>query len=383
MTDVDMSAGTEALFARAVEAIYRAAVAPALWVDALQAIADCFGDVGANLIYRRDDGSAGTIVSPGLQTAHEEYDAGWWREDIRWTRATEYLYRSVGGAVTDRHFTNAREMATHPFYTDFQRRHGLFWIVSMEISPDPHLTVAISVHRGPDKPAYSDEELARFERLGRNVELALRLGIRLIQAELTSANLGEALSRLSIGTFVLDGLGRVLFANAAGERSLNDGLLLRDDRLTSQVTADRQRLESAVALAIDGAEHAVERLRPIVLARPDSLRPLTVYVTPVRAVADTMSDEMFSRARAIVLVIDAETDAPPDPALVRDLLGLTLSEAKVASLAGSGLRPREAAEKLGISEETARTALKRVFSKVGVSRQSELAALMTRLVLRT
>jgi len=37
---------------------------------------------------------------------------------------------------------------------------------------------------------------------------------------------------------------------------------------------------------------------------------------------------------------------------------------------------------LGITEETARTALKRVFAKVGVSRQSELAALLTKLVLR-
>ena len=53
-----------------------------------------------------------------------------------------------------------------------------------------------------------------------------------------------------------------------------------------------------------------------------------------------------------------------------------------AALVGSGLAPREAATRLGIGEETARTALKRVFSKVGVSRQSELTALLTKLVLR-
>jgi DNA-binding CsgD family transcriptional regulator len=43
------------------------------------------------------------------------------------------------------------------------------------------------------------------------------------------------------------------------------------------------------------------------------------------------------------------------------------------------LSPKEAAEKLGIAEETARSVLKRVFSKVGVSRQSELAVLIARL----
>jgi DNA-binding CsgD family transcriptional regulator len=54
----------------------------------------------------------------------------------------------------------------------------------------------------------------------------------------------------------------------------------------------------------------------------------------------------------------------------------------VASLVASGLPPRDAAERLGITEGTARTALKRVFNKVGVSRQSELATLLTKLVLR-
>jgi DNA-binding CsgD family transcriptional regulator len=53
-----------------------------------------------------------------------------------------------------------------------------------------------------------------------------------------------------------------------------------------------------------------------------------------------------------------------------------------AALVGSGLAPREAAARLGIGGETARTALKWVFSKVGVSRQSELTALLTKLVLR-
>jgi DNA-binding CsgD family transcriptional regulator len=46
------------------------------------------------------------------------------------------------------------------------------------------------------------------------------------------------------------------------------------------------------------------------------------------------------------------------------------------------LPPREAANRLGITEDTARTTLKRVFGKTGVSRQSELAALLARLVLR-
>jgi len=66
---------------------------------------------------------------------------------------------------------------------------------------------------------------------------------------------------------------------------------------------------------------------------------------------------------------------------VRDVLGLTLGEARIAALVGSGLPPREAAAKLGITETTGRAVLKHVFSKTGVSRQSELVALLSRMVL--
>jgi DNA-binding CsgD family transcriptional regulator len=106
-----------------------------------------------------------------------------------------------------------------------------------------------------------------------------------------------------------------------------------------------------------------------------------LYVLPI-AIASHPAFQLLTHARVIVLLIDPETGTPPDPALVRDVLGLTLGEARVAALVGSGIPPRDAAEQLHISEETARTVLKRVFHKTGLERQSELAALLSRLMLR-
>ncbi|MFN5405698.1 helix-turn-helix transcriptional regulator, partial [Bradyrhizobium sp.] len=91
---------------------------------------------------------------------------------------------------------------------------------------------------------------------------------------------------------------------------------------------------------------------------------------------------LFSDARTMVLAIQQKLDEPADPAVVRDVLGLTLGEARVAALVGAGLPPRDAANRLGIAEDTARNVLKRVFQKVGISRQSELVGLLARLVLR-
>jgi DNA-binding CsgD family transcriptional regulator/PAS domain-containing protein len=371
-------------FAAAVEAIYDAAAAPSEWPRALQAIADCLHDVGALLIWQRDDAGFGVIVSPCLQEAQQDYEAnGWFRRDIRAIRAVEQAYWIGGDAVTDQHCMSDEEINTDPYYTQFLARHGLRWCAAMGVSPDPHVSVALSVQRASTKPPYSEPELELVARLGRHAEKSLRLSMQLMDTAMASVGLGEALSRVGMGVFVLDGLGRIVFSNPAAVGLIGDGLQVVGQRLTTRFPAERQILDDAVSTMIsERPDDRARETRPILIPRSSCERPLTVYVLPLRSSGDRLTDRFLARARAIVLVIDARSDQPPDPAVVRDVLGLTLSEARVAAMVGSGLPPRDAAVKLGIAEQTARTALKRVFMKVGVSRQSELAALLSKLVLR-
>jgi len=371
------------LIVAAIDAIYEAAPDPSCWPHALQAIADVFDDVGANLLWRRDDGSFGNIVSPKLQNALQDYERGeWWRHDIRAARAHDYAYRSHDGALTDRHIVSADEVESHPIYTQFLARHGLRWTAGTEISPDPKVRVSISIQRSSAKPAFTDAELQILHRLGRYAEKSLRLSMRLFDAELSKAGLADALARIDVGIFVLDSMSRVVFTNRAAEKLSRDGLAVINQRLLVGQSPDGVSLEAAVSRAIQGATHdlAVEP-KSILIHRQRSDRPLIVYVLPIAA-ASKPEARFLAQASVIVLAIDPKAGDPPDPAVVRDLLGLTLGEARVAALVGTGLSPRESAEKLNITEESARTVLKRVFSKVGVSRQSELVALLTKSVLR-
>src|SRR5215469_10284639 len=78
------------LFLRAVEAIYDAAPDPSRWPQALGAISEFFEDVGAILIWHRNDGSFGTIVSERLAEAQRDYEEnGWAVRDIKAIRAQE------------------------------------------------------------------------------------------------------------------------------------------------------------------------------------------------------------------------------------------------------------------------------------------------------
>jgi DNA-binding CsgD family transcriptional regulator/PAS domain-containing protein len=373
----------DSLFVNAVEAIYDAAPDPSRWPVALQAMAACINGMEANLFWRRDDGSFGLLGSTAMDPRSvAEYHERWWREDIRGIRAIERAYVTAGNVTTDRHLVSDEEFDTLPFFTEFLARYGLRWVAAVGVSPDPHVNVAISVHGASERPAFTDAELNILGRLGVHAEKSLRLSIRLFDAELVKVGLGEALARIGIGIFALDSLGRVVFANPAGERLLGDGLALVNDRLLVGAAPERAALEAAIAQMTRAApEDLAADPKPILIHRRKAERPLAIYVLPIAATSYPAA-QFLTHARAIVLAIDPEASGPADPALVRDVLGLTLAEARVAALVGAGLSPRESAEKLGIAEETARTALKRVFSKTGVSRQSELVALLTKLVLR-
>jgi len=79
-----------------------------------------------------------------------------------------------------------------------------------------------------------------------------------------------------------------------------------------------------------------------------------------------------------------ERDRTPAHALVSALaiarlFGLTERESEVACLRAEGMDFAAIAGILGISPDTARTYLKFAYDKIGVSRQAELAALITRL----
>jgi DNA-binding CsgD family transcriptional regulator len=258
----------------------------------------------------------------------------------------------------------------------------LKWCAAVGVSPDPQVASGVSVQRSSDKPPYTALEIETIGRLGRHVESALRLSLRLLDAELVKDSLGEALNRVNIGIFVLDSLSRVIFSNLAGRDLRDSGLAVVNRQLLAPSGAEQRALQSAIDATLHGcAPDLRQPPKPVLIHRDDSHKTLVVYVMPVSHAADP-GEAFLTHARAIVLAIDPESGAPADPAVVRDVLGLTLGEARVAALVGHGMAPKDAAGKLGVTEETARTVLKRVFAKVGVSRQSELSTLLSKLVLR-
>jgi DNA-binding CsgD family transcriptional regulator len=96
-------------------------------------------------------------------------------------------------------------------------------------------------------------------------------------------------------------------------------------------------------------------------------------VTPLLAAPGR---SVMSDAVVAIFVADPSARFYAGPEALTELYQLTLSEAELVRLLAAGLSLEEAADKRGVSLNTARSHLKHVFAKTETSRQGELVRLI-------
>jgi len=79
---------------------------------------------------------------------------------------------------------------------------------------------------------------------------------------------------------------------------------------------------------------------------------------------------------AIISISDPDRELRPDQKILRDLFGLTSAECRLTELLSQGTNLRQAAEKLGITINTAHSHLQHIFDKTRTNRQSGLMCVL-------
>ena len=192
-----------------------------------------------------------------------------------------------------------------------------------------------------------------------------------------TAQLGRALSstlgQVNAGAFLVDRNLRVMLANAAAERLIGDGLTIRGGYLQASSREDQAAMKRLVRSVL---QKNAKDLGPIALPRPSGRRKLLLQAIPI---SHEGAEPKLGKIDAMIIVIDPEQQESQSPLAELRLLGLTHAESKIASLLGSGHSRAEAAEQLGLSEWTVSDTVKKIYSKLDMSRQSELVRLVDRL----
>jgi DNA-binding CsgD family transcriptional regulator len=224
-----------------------------------------------------------------------------------------------------------------------------------------------------DDVPFGSEERELAKMLAPHLKRALRLDRELALHQVIHRRYADACDRLGLAAFLLDRSGCVLEKNALAAELLKpaDALVLRNGRLAARDPTEDRKLQQAIRETRNGVEANKPGARPVVLSaqRADS-GSLGVLVQRI-----TDSETVRTGGRkptTIVFVRDPEARVGECAEAAQRLFNLTQTEAALVVRLANGLSLIEAAQDMQIRHTTARTHLRSIFAKTGLTRQSSL-----------
>lgn len=361
-------------FSRTVEKLYAAAADASLWREALHDIEELTGSVGAVLgMVPRRTGDPGFNLA-GRFTIEQcaEYTASY----MMMCRRTSFMIsRPDVGIYYDSLLITEAEMDRDPVYGWFAS-HGLRYYVGCTLPATPYYAPIFSLQRSPKQGHVQSKDIELFSMLKPHLAQAVSLAEILGTFSAASRFHADVLNSLPQGHFALDECGRLLFANEPAQLLLRhaDGLTLNEDRLVTRIGAYQVSLDGLIAAAAH--QKGSERGGWLRLPRPSGRLPYVVFVSPLSV---GHLPEMITTPKVLVVVHDPEKRQGPDHGALRQLYGLTQTEARLASAIAIGHSVESAAVSMQMRVSTARSHLKDIFRKVEVNRQQDLVRVLGQL----
>lgn len=355
--------------------IYDAAVQPPAWKIFLEKFAQAVRGGCTSLFWYDLRGLQGGVSysvrsDPNHVRKYDEYYSG---SDV-WAAGCKQIAQS-GTVFLGHDLCPPEEMEQTEFYNDFLRPMDAYHQLGGFISQEEPSFGVISTLR-PKKLGPVEKEAGLLRLLMPHLQRAFQLHSRVLDLETRLEAATDALDRLPVGVILVDSEGKVLFANRAAMKIVNqrDGLSIAREGLT----AGRSNEHAALRQLIHGASatskgNGVHPGGMMLVSRPSLQRPFSLMVAPRPSNGFGLPAVHPS---AVIFVTDPESELELDHAVLSRLYGLTPAEAKLATLLMQGKSLEHTAEELSISHETARTHLKHIFDKTSTHRQGELVRLL-------
>jgi len=290
-----------------------------------------------------------------------------------------YKEQFIGLKTGDR-FLRSRDCPDAQFvdseiYQDHFEKLGIFEILHHCLFDDEHFAAGITFTRPRSKGRFTKAEQNFIDALVPHIQRAARLHLRLLETNLNSRLINEAWNRIDDGVVLVSNKGVVAFQNRAAEEMLSSKSSIhvnRNGTLVCGSARESSKLRSVIKSVFDTSEASNSFGGKLSLNQPNG-KPLNISITPFK------EQDRYARASekfALVLISDPDRSIGSTEEGLRAEFGLTKAEARVAQLLADGHRLGEVGEMLDISPNTARTHLKRIFSKTGTNRQSSLLKLI-------
>jgi len=290
--------------------------------------------------------------------------------------------RLTEGTVVTAEELIGKQWLQSQYYKEFLEPLDIRHLLGADIYTDEGIECRLRVTRSHDARPFSpaDKALVRFllPHLKRSIQLHARLDFLECERQLFAGTV----NRMLLGIVSFAQSGAIVEMNQEAKRILaeKDGISLSGNNLVlgiAQESRELQRMIRQAQVATAAAGPAV--VEGMSVTRPSGRAKLGVLV---KAIPMARYSESKQRPSVAVFLRDPESNAAqPSHELLRRLFGLTRMEAALAMLLAEGHTLDEAAEKMDVRRNTARTHLRSIFCKTGVTRQTMLVRLLLNSVL--
>jgi len=353
--------------------IYEAAEDPRAWAEVLRLLGNEFRSTVNGFVLNDRNSPGGEVSasdSPDVKLV-EEYNSYYCSKNV--------LLQRMSAMMKPRQLLNSSDvmydsdLIATEYYEDFLKRWNIFYFLGGVITSDANSNAVLSLARSRKTGPFTSSELGLLTLVIPHLERAARLSgafARFRQGR------DEVLDRLPMGIIVLDESGKVEFFNRAAETILakKDGLCWSSGGVSAVDPTQASRLAAAIKGAkLTATGKGLAGGGNLSITRSSIGRPLSVMVAPM--MPSTASP--LSRApRVAMFITDPEATQVTNLERLKALFNLTPAESRMASQLLQGKSVIEAADALGITRQTARVHLKRIFGKTYTGRQSELMRLL-------
>ena len=228
-----------------------------------------------------------------------------------------------------------------------------------------------------ERHGVADNSMRRRMRLiAPHIRRAVLIGRVIDLKTAEAATLADTFDGLRAGMFLVDAEGRIVHANAAGHVILqnNDYLRTASGRLLANEPHVDQTLHEIFAAAGEGDAAIGARGISVPLLARDGTRHVA-HILPLTSGARSRVRTTYA-AVAALFVHKASLDTPSPPEVIAKTYKLTPAELRILLAVVEVGGVPGVAEALGVSAETVKTHLGRLYNKTGVRRQADLVKLV-------
>jgi DNA-binding CsgD family transcriptional regulator len=263
------------------------------------------------------------------------------------------------------------------FYQDWVKPQGLRDGCVVKFAHTLDRIGAMAFITRADRDIITADERRFIAILSPHVRRAAMIGDLLNLERVQANHFQQALNRVASAVVLVNASAHILYANTQADAMLSAGLNIKttNGKLASANPNTAPALSDAIARTAGSAFDLGGRGIGIPVSA-NGTPPAIAYVLPM---VNGDRRGIFAAAVAAIFISSTATRLPPPSDVLATLYDMTPTEARVMLQIGQGHGVANVADALGISENTVKTHLARVFHKTGTSRQSEVVALVSSL----